>query len=281
MPQTILIGGWSVFAETHGLYKKEKPDTFEWMSDLGKPLEKICYEDVRQAVAKVEGALSWLMIGHLPGPESLAMEDLILKNMSSEHKSFALNQYRLSLRSWDSWVLDMKTIYLASSYKSRQIKPERLRWFLNDTYHTFGMTEALTITQNLAEHKIKFSDGSVPTSWAELKALTSPLMTEFKAAQDEEEQSRRRKILESSVDMLELNYKNPSRWFWPGGCNPIYNPPSAEMMEVMEQKIPGYREHFAKVRAEFAKTGVIQQVRSLEAEKNLHAHLVKLGIAST
>lgn len=185
-PQTILIGGWQVFAETHGLNKKERPDTFEWMSALGQPLEKNCYEDIRQAVAQVEGALSWLMIGQ----EAQGMEDAIADNASSDHSggsfSFALNQYRLSLRSWESWVLDMKTVYLQRSYKSRQIKPERLRWFLNDTFHTFGVTEAEGIAQNLAEHKIKFSDESVPKSWAELKALTSPLMTEFKARAESE-----------------------------------------------------------------------------------------------
>ena len=76
----------------------------------------------------------------------------------------------------------LNKIYLKRIYKSRQIKPERLRWFLNDTFHTFGVTEAEGIAQNLAEHKITFSDGSVPTSWAELKALTTPLMAEFKKA---------------------------------------------------------------------------------------------------
>jgi len=195
-PQTILIGGWQVFAESRGLNKKEEPDTFAWLtSDLYQPQDQICYEDLRQAVAEVDGAREWLLNGLRSGPEAQAMEDAIADNASPNHSgaSFTcgLNQYRLSLQRWDSWVLEIKTIYLKRSYKSRQVKPDRLRWFLTDTYHTFGVTEEEGIAQNLEQHKITFSDESVPKSWAELKLIVNPLMTEFKATAKAEEEWER------------------------------------------------------------------------------------------
>jgi len=176
-PQTILVGGWPAFLQKHDVNKKEEPDTFEWMD----PLYRMTYEDLRQAVAQVPGAREWLLSGEKKG----AVENAIAENASPDHSGasfiYALNQYRLSVQRWDSWVLEMKLLYLKMNYKGGQIKPDRLRWFLNDTFHTFGVTEAEGIAQNLSEHKITFSDGSVPKSWAELKALTTPLLEEFKA----------------------------------------------------------------------------------------------------
>ena len=276
-PQTILIGGFAVFSEAAGLYVKEEPETFGWLSD------KAYYEDMRQALDRVAGSREYLRSLNPREPHnSPLIEDIYAAledgpNHSGASFSGLVASYRAALRDWDQFVTSQKRRVITANYKGSQVNPDRLRWFLNDTYHTFGMTEAEGIVKNLSEHKLTFSDGSSPKSWAELKALTNPLMTEFRLSQEASDAEAVQLTFDCRIDVLEWNYNHPSRWFWPGEADPRQSI-TREEMAAMELLHPGYSEHIRKVCAELTNTGVINRWDVDEANA-FQARLVSLGIA--
>jgi hypothetical protein len=174
--------------------------------------------------------------------------------------------------------LSHKRRIIADEYRTSQVGPDRLRWFLNDTYHTFGIPEAEGIVQNMSEHKLTFSDGSIPKSWAELKELTNPLMTEFRLKKEADDLEAERMAFERRIERLEWNYNHPSRWFWPGEDDP-HTSITPQEMSTMESLHPGYTEHIRKVCAELENTGIIQ-TWNIDATSAFQARLVSLGIAS-
>ena len=281
-PQTILLGGWPFFSEAAGLNEKEEPETFDWMN---KRQEEAYYEDMRQALDKVPGCREYLRslnpTDRHNDPLVNSLYDALADGPNHSGASFGclVGSYRHALWDWDGFVLAQKEHIIMGYYKARQIQPDKLRWFLNDTYHTFGMTEAETIVKNMADHNVEFSDESVPTSWADLKAITNPLMTEFRLQKEAEEAKAAERRFKNRIERLEFNLKHPSRWFWPRGeGNPRYCITEQEMA-AMEAKHPGYGAHIKKVCQELDLAGgPIRDPWSAAAADALEAKLIAKGL---
>lgn len=280
-PQTIMLGGWPVFSWAAGLNEKEEPETFHWMTTNHNQAD---YEDMRQALDKVPGSRDYLRslkpADYHDGPIINALFNALENGSNHSGASFAclVGSYRSALNDWGGFVLAQKERIIMGYYKARQITPHRLRWFLNDVYHTFGMTEAETIVKNMAEHNLTFSDESVPTTWADLKTLTNPLMAEFRAHFEAEEAKMAKKRLDHRIESLEFNLQHPCRWFWPCEGNPRHCI-TEEEKATMEAKHPGYRTHIEMVCQELDLIGGrIKDAWTAEAADALNAKLVAKGI---
>lgn len=277
----IMLGGWPVFSWAAGLNEKEEPETFEWMTAFHNQAD---YEDMRQALDKVPGSREYLRslkpTDNHDDPIVTAIYNALKNGSNHSGGSFGclIGSYRNALRDWDGFVLAQKQRIIMGYYKARQIQPERLRWFLNDVYHTFGMTEAETIMKNMADHKVEFPEESIPTNWAELKAITNPLMAEFRAHFEAEEAKMAKQRLDHRIESLEFNLQHPCRWFWPCEGNPRYCI-TEEEKAVMEAKHPGYRAHIDLICQELDLIGGrIKDVWTAEGADALNAKLVAKGI---
>ena len=280
-----MLSGWPVFSEAAGLNEKEAPETFEWMTAFHSQAD---YEDMRQALDNVPGSRDYLRslkpTDSHDGPIVNALCDALENGSNHSGASFSclVGSYRHALRDWDDFVLAQKERIIRGYYRGRQIKPDRLRWFLTDTYHTFGMTEAETIVKNMAEHNVTFSDESVPTTWADLKAITNPLMTEFRLQKEAEEAKAAESLFKERITRLEFNLQHPCRWFFcaaNGEGNPRYCITDQEKA-AMEAKHPGYGSHIDKVCAQLESVGgpIYKSWPSSEEAEALNAILVAEGI---
>ena len=283
MKTNVLVGGWPVYSEAHGLNKKETPDTFTWM----KGDDCQAYEDIRAAVTSVDGGREWLSSfsegSSTRSPIASAIADKASPLHSGGSFNSILRQYSLSLRNWDKWVKEVKEDSMRRSYKKEQVTPYLVRRFLSDMrpYFTDGKGEAELIAGAYAKNPITFSDGRVITTYVEAEASLAALADEFDAWDEEDRVKEKSELMRSRVSVLEWNMNHPVRWFWPGEGNPNYCI-TEEEKEEMERLHPGYRGHLRRICAEFnSQGGVIRDPWSRERTDALHARLVVCGILPT
>jgi hypothetical protein len=279
---TILLGGWAAFSALHGLTQKELPETFGWM----KKDQVIWYEDLRISLDLVPGSREYLRSLKPDERHDAPIIREVENKMSSAHSgassSSLLGSYRAALGDWDGWVAQIKHTILRSRYRDEQI----------DLYCLVRFQRALNDPNMGPEHyqlllkdaNIHFLDEgkSVHIGWGhngkELKGMLKTIAEEIRAFKAEDEANWENVDFEEHIQELECNLKDPQRWFWPGEPSPCSSI-TAEMMDEMETRHPGYREHIALVCTHLNNFGFRAGVKwSLEYQRTINEQLRALGI---
>jgi hypothetical protein len=280
---TILLGGWTAFSEARGLFKKEEPETFGWMSVQ----DAFWYEDLRAALDATPGSREFLRSLSSTDHYRSPMIDSVLDKMSPLHSgtscSYLISSYRAALEDWDFWVSATKREKLMRQYKDKQIDFTHLIIFHNHLVHFKpAVTDEETFKQAMEKARVIFSDGEKPVEvgWGDGVALdiVTALLDEMRERKAEEDARWKALHLKERVDYLEFNLKHPSRWFWSQDQHPRYSITAEEMVE-MEKRNPGYGRHIALVCQHLNTLGHgAGWERTEDSIKALDARLRELGI---
>jgi hypothetical protein len=248
---TILIGGWHAFSEARGLYKKEEPETFGWMSEG----DTFWYEDMRRALDATPGSRDFL--SSLKPEESHicplidAVQDKISSGHSGASSSCLVSAYRGALRNWEAWVTATKHREILREYKKKQIDLISLNIFYNHLlYIGTPVVDEVGFKVAMERARVCFYDGNdkVEVAWdggSVVSTITS-LLQELRSMKADEDAKMKDQRFKERVEYLEFNYKHPVRWSWPGELDPRYSITAKEMAE-MEKRHPGYRAHIELV----------------------------------
>ncbi len=257
---TILLGGWAAFSEARGLFKKEEPETFGWMSEENV----FFYNDARAALDATPGSREFLRSLKPEDPSRGAISDAVQEKMSPMHSgasmSCLIGCYRAALRDWDAWVSASKKDRLLREYRQKQIDFISLICFRNHlVYADNPVSDDEGLKAAMEKARVTFSDGEKPVevAWdggAALSIVTT-LLDELRGIREEEDAKWKAKRLRERVEYLEWNFKHPCRWFWPGEQHPRYSIKPDEMAE-MERLHPGCRRHIDLICQEIAARNV-------------------------
>lgn len=281
--KTILLGGWAAFSEAGGLFKKEEPETFGWMSEDNA----FFYNDARAALDATPGSREFLRSLKPEDPSRGPIVSAVQDKMSGYHSGASLSSlfscYRAALRNWDEWVSASKKDRLLREYREKQIDFISLICFRNHlAYNETPVSDDEGFKAAMEKARVVFSDGEkqVNVAWdggSPLRIVTT-LLDELRGIREEEDAKWKAKRLRERVEYLEFNLKNPCRWFWPGEHHPRYSIRPDEMAE-MERLHPGYRAHIDLVCDHFNRLGYTAGTQwNEDSAKALNIRLVELGI---
>jgi hypothetical protein len=208
-----------------GASVKESKEDFSWHEQRKE------FENVRQALDKVEGSREWLknFRGSFHDEEA---EELIshidLSYHSGASLSIVLRMYQFVLRDWDGWVLAQKTRMLKDEYNAKQITWDEVKRALYEDSSEFQAKYQLDINVN------------------ELLAQLTQINVEYKASYNAEVQRYEDERTKAQIGVLEHHFQHPSRWFDTPQGSALAGHPSrieAKHLAEMEKRHPGYQEH--------------------------------------
>ena len=111
---------WSEYSRDLPLAEKEEVETFWWMRREDSPY----FEDLRQALDKVEGSRDYLRAG-VKDILNDEMVDKISGHLRQDHSggtmSILIRSYCYALKDWPTWVLNQKTSVAYQRYKMLQL----------------------------------------------------------------------------------------------------------------------------------------------------------------
>jgi hypothetical protein len=205
---------------------KESKEDFSWHEHCKE------FENVRQALDKVEGSREWLknFKGSFYDEEA---EELIshidLSYHSGASLSTILRMYQFVLRDWDGWVLAQKMRVLQDQYNAKQVP--------------WGEVKSVLHWNGMAEFKAKYS---LEINDEELLSQLGQINTEYKAAYEAECQRYEDERNADRIRVLEHHYEHPWRWLDSANGSALAGHPSsieAKHLAEMEKRHPGYQEH--------------------------------------
>jgi len=205
---------------------KESKEDFSWHEQRKE------FENVRQALDKVEGSREWLknFRGSFHDEEAAELISHIdLSYHSGASLSIVLRMYQFVLSDWDGWVLAQKTRTLKDEYNAKQI--------------TWDEVKRVLYYDPISEFKAKYQ---LDINLKELIAQLTQIDVEYKAAYDAEMQRYEDERTKAQIGVLEHHYQYPSRWFDSTQGSSLAGHPSrieAKHIAEMEKRHPGYQEH--------------------------------------
>lgn len=255
--QKILVGGWTAYAEQHGVNQKEPMETFDWLPPQHSPFE---YKDLKAAIEKVDGAKEWLKAYVKKKKEysfSCAMANQIIQLVTVGHSgasgTMLMWDYKRLLNDWDGWVYQKKRYIALEAYKRTQVDlltVHELLWQCNYclTQGTGASDYAATEARLISEcGRLQYSF----TTMSDLINTLAPIKADFEAFRKEEDKENEEREHSALIGCIEFLYEHPSRWFdTRDGCNLMPGHPSnitPRALDEMNAKYPGYRHHIALV----------------------------------
>jgi hypothetical protein len=259
--QKIIIGGWTTYAEEHGVNKKEPVETFDW---LPSQHDAFAYKDLKNALDKVDGARQWLKTYVKKSRHDYSFSDLIGDQirvlLTVDHSGASgtglMWDYKRLLNDWDAWVFAKKRYSAMESYKKGQINPytvDNLLWRCDQSLEKDGQgvqgKQAIS-----AENILKFECSKYNhqfTSVPDLKQILTLIKDDWDVIMEEDRKEYNEGVHRELIESIEFLYEHPSRWFdSPRGCGLSPAHPSRiteRAMNEMETKYPGYKDHIAAV----------------------------------
>jgi hypothetical protein len=256
-PQKIIIGGWTTYAEEHGVNKKETVETFDW---LPPPHDAYAYTDLKNALDKVDGAREWLKTYtkknrndySFSEPIGNQISDLLSTDHSGASATGLMWDYKRLLNNWDDWVFAKKRYIAIQSYRKAQIDlytVHSLLWNCEQDGQSKQGKQAIS-----AENILKFECSKYNyqlTTVSDLKSILTTIKADWEAIHQEDRKQQEEMIHRDLIESIEFLYEHPSRWFdSPRGCGLSPAHPSRiteRAMTEMETKYPGYKDHIAAV----------------------------------
>jgi hypothetical protein len=255
MPRT-LLPIFSAFKSILDCYKKEEPETFEWLPDKIRG----DYDMAKEALDRIPGSREWLKAYTYNEeldilPFCNPMGEKIMVAFGSHHSGASATHlgwnYHTLLKDWDSFVLNSKEYLALEIYETQQLTFTDIKDFMNLHYNKLPLASYLTATrEGLLKREVeRLKDcfnihHDYETTYTMLVELGEEkeemLRVQKKAASREE--------FEERIRILEHHYKYPSRWDDSEMGSSLFGSMSkitAEMMAEMERRHPGYSDHLA------------------------------------
>jgi arsenate reductase-like glutaredoxin family protein len=217
--QKIIIGGWTAYAEEHGVNKKESVETFDW---LPPPHDAFAYKDLKNALDKVDGAREWLKTYVKKSRHDYSFSDLIgdqIRELLTVDHSGASGtglmwDYKRLLNDWDDWVFAKKRYSAMDSYKKTQINPytvDNLLWrceeWLEEGARSVPAKKAIS-----AENILKFECSKYNhqfTSVPDLKSILTTIRDDWDVIMEEDRKEYNEGVHRELIESIEFLYEHP------------------------------------------------------------------------
>jgi hypothetical protein len=235
-----------VFKALVRTYNKEEPETFDWLPrDIRQD-----YVLAKEALDRIPGSREWLKSYTFESegmPFCSPMGNQIMSAFGSHHSGSSATRlgwnYKFLLNNWDSFVLNSKESLAREEYDAKQLTSTDMQTFLRLKYE---WQEGKLIREVERLRGFFNIHHDYETTYTMLLELAEEKSKEAAA----QEEKAKREYFEDRISVLEHHYKYPSRWYdseWGSSLFGSVKNISPEMMEEMERRYPGYKEHIASL----------------------------------
>jgi hypothetical protein len=235
-----------VFKALAHTYKKEEPETFDWLPrDIRQD-----YVLAKEALDRIPGSREWLKSYTFESegmPFCGPMANQIMSAFGSHHSGATATRlgwnYKFLLNNWDTFVLNSKESLAREEYDAKQLTSTDMQTFLRLKYE---WQEGKLIREVERLRSFFNIHHDYETTYTMLLELAEEKTKEAIA----QEEKAKREYFEDRISVLEHHYKYPSRWHdseWGSSLFGSVKNISPEMMEEMENRYPGYKEHIASL----------------------------------
>ena len=250
-----LLPLFNVFKTLVDIYKKEEPETFEWLpTDIRRD-----YDLAKNALDNIPGSREWLKAHTYEEDDGLPfctpMGEQIMTAFGPHHSGSTATRlgwnYKALLNDWDSFVVKSKESLAREEYDKQQLTSTDIQSFLRLNYKGTPISSLLVDTRdNLVKKEVERLRAffnihhDYETTYTMLVELGEE---KSKDAVAQEEQARR-KHFETRISILKHHYMHPSRWNDTDYGSSLFgsiNNITEEMIIEMEQFHPNYRSHLA------------------------------------
>jgi hypothetical protein len=246
MPRT-LLPVFSAFKLLTDCYKKEEPETFHWLP----PHISHDYILAKEALDRIPESREWLKAYIYEEVDIMPfcnpMGETLMSDFGPHHSGASATRlawnYRALLNDWDAFVLNAKESLAREEYDAKQLNSTDIQTFLRLKYEWQEGKLIREVERLRSYFNIHHDYETTCTMLVELAEEKT------KEAATQEEKAKR-EYFESRISVLEHHYKYPSRWHdseWGSSLFGSVKNISPEMMEEMERRYPGYKEHIASL----------------------------------
>ena len=246
MTTRTLLFPWSEYKHEYNIYKKESPETFDWISDSGIRYD---YETAKAALDTMPGSREYLRSYTCDKSGEYFNDPIglpLLGNFGSHHSGASVTllawNYKHLLNNWDTFVLNTKTDLARRIYDQTQITEDELCRYKDIPRD--ASSQIFSYLEDLQKHY------TIPYGIVTIKEILDALIEERSKERLERIAKEKEDLFKGRIGVLKHHYMFPMRWKDYSGGSSLFGSPfsvTEEMIRAMEAIYPDYRQHIIRI----------------------------------